>query len=258
MRYFIFFSYNGTAYHGWQYQPNAITVQQQLESALTTLFRQPVSLTAAGRTDTGVHARLMAAHFDLLSSDSLKPHESESLLRLNSLLPPDISGHRIVSVQPNAHARFDALSRTYEYWVSDVKNPFAEHLLTYTHYRLDYDLMNRAAEFLLDTTDFASFCKAHSDNKTTICHVRRAFWEERPLPFMPEQTAHVFTIEADRFLRNMVRAIVGTLFQVGRRRMSLDEMQRAILAHDRCAAGQSMPPDGLYLTHISYPESIFL
>ena len=192
-------------------------------------------------------------------------------------------------VVPTAHARFDAISRTYEYWVTDVKNPFTQHLITYTRFHLDYDLMNRAAELLLHTDDFASFCKAHSDNKTTICHVRRAFWEERPLPFMPPYgdhenplvfresegpkhfnasvggsprarvpNAHVFTIEADRFLRNMVRAVVGTLFEVGRGAMTIEQMQQAIRAHDRCAAGQSMPPDGLYLTDIRYPESIFL
>ena len=258
MRYFIFFSYNGAAYHGWQFQPNASSVQEEMERAMQTILRLPddqrVILTAAGRTDTGVHARLMAAHFDL--SDNLQISDLEN--RLNGFLPADISVHRIVPVRPEAHARFDATSRTYEYWVTDVKNPFTDGLITYTRFRLDYDLMNRAAELLLQTDDFASFCKAHSDNKTTICHVRRAFWEEHPLPFMPEQTAHVFTIEADRFLRNMVRAVVGTLFEVGRGAMTIDEMQRAIQAHDRCAAGQSMPPDGLYLTDIRYPESIFL
>ncbi len=288
MRYFVFFSYNGTSYHGWQYQPNASSVQECMESAFRTLLRQPVTLTAAGRTDTGVHARLMTAHFDL--PDSHFPFSIFNFqFKLNGLLPSDISVERIVPVVPTAHARFDAISRTYEYWVTDVKNPFTQHLITYTRFHLDYDLMNRAAELLLHTDDFASFCKAHSDNKTTICHVRRAFWEERPLPFMhpygdhenplvfgesedPKHfnasvggsprarvpNAHVFTIEADRFLRNMVRAVVGTLFEVGRGAMTIEQMQQAIRAHDRCAAGQSMPPDGLYLTDIRYPESIFL
>ena len=257
MRYFVFFSYNGTAYHGWQFQPNASSVQQQMESAFGTLLREPVTLTAAGRTDTGVHARLMVAHFDLEETKS--PDELKDLaFRLNGYLPEDISIEKIVPVQPTAHARFDATARTYEYWVTDIKNPYTNQLITYTRFCLDYDLMNRAAGLLLETKDFASFCKAHSDNKTTLCDVRRAFWEERPLPFMPEQTCHVFTIEADRFLRNMVRAVVGTLFEVGRGAMTIDEMHQAILAHDRCAAGQSMPPDGLYLTDIRYPESIFL
>ena len=231
MRYFVYFSYNGTAYHGWQFQPNAMSVQEQMESAFRTLLREPVILTAAGRTDTGVHARLMVAHFDLEETKS--PDELKDLaFRLNGLLPEDISVHRIVPVQPTAHARFDATARTYEYWVTDVKNPYTNHLITYTRFNLDYDLMNRAAELLLETKDFASFCKAHSDNRTTLCHVRRAFWEQRPLPFMSpttqnshphglftnlhtlnlqtENVAHVFTIESDRFLRNMVRAVVAT------------------------------------------------
>ena len=254
MRYFVHFAYNGTAYHGWQYQPNAISVQQVLEQALSTLLRVPVTLTAAGRTDTGVHARSMYAHFDVASP--LSPEDIT--FRLAGVLPPDIFVYGILPVRPDAHARFDALSRTYEYWVTDTHNPYANHLLTYTRYQLNYDLMNEAAAILLQERDFASFCKAHSDNKTTFCHVTRAFWDERPMPFMPDKTCHVFTIEADRFLRNMVRAVVGTLFEVGRGRMTVDHMRQAIQAHDRCAAGQSMPPDGLYLTDIRYSDDIFL
>ena len=188
-------------------------------------------------------------------------------------MPADITIHRIVPVQPDAHARFDALSRTYEYWITDVKNPFTDRLITYTRFRLDFDLMNEAAKILLEEKDFASFCKAHSDNKTTLCDVRRAFWEPRPLPFLSydnlftnssftnlqiEKPCWVFTIESDRFLRNMVRAVVGTLFEVGRGAMSVSEMRDAVHAHNRCAAGQSMPPDGLYLTDIRYPDRIFL
>ena len=329
MRYFVFFAYNGSAYHGWQFQPNASSVQQEMENAFSTVLRTPVTLVAAGRTDTGVHARLMAAHFDLPDSlvDSPSPSIAEGdavaqglssrdrathfsgaggraqrgarrtipglnlggakrsalddlAFRLNGFLPADITIHRIVPVQPDAHARFDALSRTYEYWITDVKNPFTDRLITYTRFRLDFDLMNEAAKILLEEKDFASFCKAHSDNKTTLCDVRRAFWEPRPLPFLPpttqnshphgsftnlhtlnlptENVAHVFTIESDRFLRNMVRAVVGTLFEVGRGAMSVSEMRDAVHAHNRCAAGQSMPPDGLYLTDIRYPDRIFL
>lgn len=274
MRFFIYFSYNGAAYHGWQYQPNATSVQEQMESAFRTLLREPVILTAAGRTDTGVHARLMVAHFDLPSTFDLSPLTAlqDLVFRLNGFLPADISVHKIVPVRPDAHARFDATSRTYEYWVTDVKNPFTEHLITYTRFQLDFDRMNEAAKILLEENDFASFCKAHSDNKTTLCDIRRAFWEPRPLPFLSydnlftnssftnlqiEKPCWVFTIEADRFLRNMVRAVVGTLFEVGRGAMTIDEMRDAIQAHDRCAAGQSMPPDGLYLTDIRYPEHIF-
>ena len=276
MRYFIYLSYNGTAYHGWQYQPNASSVQEQLETALKTLLRTPVTLTAAGRTDTGVHARMMVAHFDYTDpTDSARPFEPEDLaFRLNGFLPSDIAIHRIVPVTPDAHARFDALSRTYEYWVTDIKNPYTEHLITYTRFHLDYDKMNEAAQILLRTKDFASFCKAHSDNKTTLCDVRRAFWDERPLPFMPDcsihraptgtnplavsNACHVFTIEADRFLRNMVRAVVGTLFEVGRGQMTIAQMQQVVESKSRCAAGQSMPPDGLYLTDIRYPDKLFL
>ena len=259
MRYFIYFSYNGAAYHGWQYQPNAISVQERLENAFETLLRQRVILTAAGRTDTGVHARLMVAHFDLpehliTSQQGL----ADLAFRLNGLLPDDISVHKIVPVRPDAHARFDATSRTYEYWVTSEKNPYTTHLLTYTRFELDYERMNEAAKILLETKDFASFCKAHSDNKTTLCDVRRAFWEERPAPFMPDKLCHVFTIEADRFLRNMVRAVVGTLFEVGRGAMTIDQMRQAVEARNRCSAGQSMPPDGLYLTNICYPDHIFL
>ena len=275
MRFFIYFSYNGAAYHGWQFQPNADSVQQRLETAFETLLRQRVILTAAGRTDTGVHARLMVAHFDFpehlfndsidksivnqLSNCKLSNRQLNDLaFRLNGLLPDDISVQKIVPVRPDAHARFDATSRTYEYWVTSEKNPYTTHLLTYTRFQLDYERMNEAAKMLLEEKEFASFCKAHSDNKTTFCDVRRAFWEERPAPFFPEQTCHVFTIEADRFLRNMVRAVVGTLFEVGRGNMTIDQMRQAIEAHDRCATGQSMPPDGLYLTDIRYPDHLFL
>ncbi len=260
MRFFIYFSYNGAAYHGWQYQPNASSVQEQLETAFRMLLRRPVTLTAAGRTDTGVHAKMMVAHFDWSMTDSCAPREWADGLcfRLNGFLPQDIAIQKIVPVREEAHARFDALARTYEYWVTAEKNPYAEHLITYTRFRLDYALMNQAAQILLEEKDFASFCKAHSDNKTTFCDVRRAFWEERPMPFVPDQTCHVFTIEADRFLRNMVRAVVGTLFEVGRGNMTVTEMRQVIESKSRCAAGQSMPPDGLYLTKICYPEHIFL
>ena len=232
MRYFVFFSYNGTSYHGWQYQPNASSVQECMESAFRTLLRQPVTLTAAGRTDTGVHARLMTAHFDL--PDSHFPFSIFNFqFKLNGLLPSDISVERIVPVVPTAHARFDAISRTYEYWVTDVKNPF-------THFMHPYGDHENPLVF-----------GESEDPKHFNASVGGS-----PRARVPN--AHVFTIEADRFLRNMVRAVVGTLFEVGRGAMTIEQMQQAIRAHDRCAAGQSMPPDGLYLTDIRYPESIFL
>lgn len=274
MRFFVHFAYNGTAYHGWQFQPNANSVQQEMEAAFSKLLRERVTLVAAGRTDTGVHARHMTAHFDAQvpfeQTDEAKAWGANIAFRLNGMLPPDITIYSIVPVRDNAHARFDATSRTYEYWVTTQKNPFTQHLVTFTHFQLDYARMNEAAALLLEEKDFASFCKLHSDNKTTLCDVRRAFWEERPLPLMssyntstpPQQgelegVCHVFTIEADRFLRNMVRAVVGTLFEVGRGRITPDEMRDIVRAGSRQAAGQSMPPDGLYLTKIDYPSDIY-
>ena len=247
MRYFVFFSYNGTSYHGWQYQPNASSVQECMESAFRTLLRQPVTLTAAGRTDTGVHARLMAAHFDL--ENLLDAHELQDLaFRLNGYLPDSISVERIAPVVPTAHARFDAISRTYEYWVTDVKNPFTQHLITYTRFHLDYDLMNRAAELLLHTDDFASFCKAHSDNKTNLCTVSEARW------MTMEDGTLVFRITANRFLRNMVRAVVGTLIEVGKGKMDIGDFRQVLLSGKRTEAGESVPAKGLFLEEITYPE----
>ena len=182
MRYFVFFSYNGTSYHGWQYQPNASSVQECMESAFRTLLRQPVTLTAAGRTDTGVHARLMAAHFDL--ENLLDAHELQDLaFRLNGYLPDSISVERIVPVVPTAHARFDAILRTYEYWVTDVKNPFTRHLITYTRFHLDYDLMNRAAELLLLRDAVASVeadpCPELRVVGSCLVNIHVAVYEER-------------------------------------------------------------------------------
>ena len=254
MRVFIYFSYCGTRYHGWQYQPNALSVQETLEGALRLLLRRDdLSVTGAGRTDTGVHARLMVAHSDLpdLSGSPLSTLSSLAF-RLNGILPADIAVHKIAAVRPDAHARFDALSRTYEYHITTSKNPFLQGLATRLYHVPDTALMNEAAQLLLKETDFASFCKAHSDNKTTICHLKRAFWEQR------NDDYYVFTIEADRFLRNMVRAVVGTLMEVGRGRMSLTEFADTVHRHNRSAAGESMPAEGLYLTDITYPDEIFM
>lgn len=267
MRFFIYLAYNGAGYHGWQNQPNGITIQEEIERALSTILRQPTSITGAGRTDAGVHAKLMVAHFDyapqLQEGESWPVEQARQwgeqlAFKLNGFLPDAISIYKIVPVRADAHARFDATSRRYEYWVTTAKNPYAAGLLTPTHFQLDYPLMNQAAALLLEETDFASFCKAHTDVKTTICDVRKAYWEQRPSPFMPNEQCWVFTIEADRFLRNMVRAVVGTLYQVGRHLMTPAEMQHVIHSKSRNAAGMSMPADGLYLVDITYPESIFL
>ncbi|MCQ2311397.1 MAG: tRNA pseudouridine(38-40) synthase TruA [Paludibacteraceae bacterium] len=245
MRYFVRFTYNGTSFHGSQTQPNGITVQETLEQAFSTILRRPVALTFAGRTDAGVHALEMYAHFDIDLSLNSKLLNS----KLNSLLPSSIAVCDIVPVSDDAHARFSALARTYIYKVTEFKDPFNLHLATQVAPDLDYDLMNEAAQALLGTHDFASFCKVHTDVKTTFCTVTEAYWSVN-------SQSSIFTITADRFLRNMVRAIVGTLFEVGRHRMTVDDFKAVISAHNRCAAGQSALPDGLYIAHIEYPQNI--
>lgn len=246
MRYFIRFSYFGKAYHGWQNQPNAITVQEVLEKALSTLLREKIEVVGAGRTDTGVHAKEMFAHFDFDSISDLE----ELTYRLNAFLPDDIAIQEIKKVKADAHARFDAVERAYEYWVVQQKNPFYfdfAHLVTQN---LDVASMNIAASYLLEHTDFECFSKSNTDVKTFNCEVRRAIWEIR-------EDKLVFTIRADRFLRNMVRAIVGTLLDVGFGKMTPDEIHSIIASKDRSEAGVSVPAKGLYLTKVSYPKDIF-
>ena len=238
MRYFVRFSYRGTNYHGSQTQPNGISVQQVMEQAFTTILRAPILLTFAGRTDAGVHAEEMWAHLDA----GCTMHNTQVLVdRLNSLLPHDIAVQEIRPVEDDMHARFSAKSRTYEYRITTRKDPFGEGLRTRVAPGLDYDKMNEAAQLLLGRHDFASFCRVHTDVKTTFCTISEAYWNNE-----------VFTITADRFLRNMVRAIVGTLMEVGRGKMSVADIAVVIEQHNRCAAGQSAPAQGLYLTHITY------
>ncbi|WP_067032591.1 tRNA pseudouridine(38-40) synthase TruA [Allomuricauda sp. CP2A] len=246
MRYFIQFSYFGKAYHGWQNQPNAITVQEMLEKALSTLLRQKVEVVGAGRTDTGVHAKEMFAHFNFDLIDDLE----ELVYRLNALLPEDIAVQQIYNMIPEAHARFDALERTYEYWVVQEKNPFYTDAAHLVKYPLDIEVMNRAASQLLEHTDFECFSKSNTDVKTYLCDVRQAIWEEK-------EDKLVFTITADRFLRNMVRAVVGTLLDVGMGKMVPDEIHTIIASKDRSKAGVSVPAKGLYLTKVLYPKEIF-
>ena len=243
MRYFIWFSYDGTRYHGWQLQPNADTVQAQLERALSLLLRHDVSVTGAGRTDTGVHARQMAAHFDV---ESLPSTPEDLAHRLNGVLPHDIAVHRIEAVSPDMHARFSATSRTYYYYVHTRKDPFLRQYSLELHYRLDYALMNRAALLLLEHHDFGAFCKAGSDVKTTLCHVTTAEWHQT------SPDTWYFEITANRFLRNMVRAVVGTLVEVGRHRMTLEEFQQVITSGRRTQAGESMPAHALFLERVEY------
>ena len=239
MRYFVDFAYNGSAFHGSQRQPNGVTVQEVMEEAFATILRQPVALTFAGRTDAGVHAEHMFTHFDI---EELPVTDDGLLERLNSLLPATIAVHRIFPVRDDLHARFSALSRTYEYRITTDKDPFRQDLVTRVAPGLDFNAMNQAAQCLLGTQDFASFCKVHTDVKTTICTITHAEWSN-----------NIFTITADRFLRNMVRAVVGTLFEVGRGKMSIETFRDVIANKNRCSAGQSVPAAGLYLTRIEYP-----
>lgn len=243
-RYFMRLSYRGARFHGWQTQPNAVSVQSVIEDNLSIITREDIKIIGAGRTDTGVNARMMVAHFDL--NQPLK--STESLIRgLNSMVGPDIAIEEIVKVHPDAHARFDATSRTYHYYAHTGKSPFLYPLSWQAPTTLDYEAMNRAAAMLTEISDFTSFAKLHSDAKTNICRVTRAEWLNLGAG------RHVFVITADRFLRNMVRAVVGTLVDVGRGKLSLSQFSEVIEARDRCAAGTSMPPHPLFLWDIKYP-----
>ncbi len=242
-RYFIKLGYRGAPFHGWQLQPNAISVQEEVEKALTTVLRVPVSVVGAGRTDTGVNARVMYAHFDY---DGVLPEQGRLLVSLNRLVGRDIAIHDIIPVAGDSHARFDATERTYKYFVAFEKTPFFYPLSWHCPHGLDIDKMNEAAKLLLETEDFTSFAKLHSDAKTNICKVTQAEWN------MENEDIAVFTISADRFLRNMVRAVVGTLVDVGRGKMTLEEFREVINRKDRCAAGQSMPGEALFLWDIKY------
>ena len=248
MRYFLFLSYDGRAYHGWQTQPNDVSVQETVEKALSTLLRVPTPIVGAGRTDAGVHARFMAAHFDV----EVRQDTAALQDKLNRLLPDDITVLDIRRVRDDAHARFDACSRTYEYHVVTEKEVFGRDYAMRLFHEPDFDAMNAAACRLYAYTDFTSFSKVHTDVKTNNCRISQAMWS---------QTAPhhwVFTITADRFLRNMVRAIVGTLLEVGRGKMSLTEFCHVIESKDRCSAGTSVPAQGLFLVDVDYPDDIFL
>ena len=243
MRYFITLSYDGTRFHGWQVQPNGISVQGELQRALGLLLRQDVSVTGAGRTDTGVHASMMVAHFDL---DKPLDDPEQLTYKLNRLLPQDIAVQRVEPVADDMHARFSATSRTYYYYIHTVKSPFLRHYSCELHYPLNFDLMNEAASLLLQYDDFGAFCKSHADVKTTLCQVTRAEW----VPISEAQWR--FEITANRFLRNMVRAVVGTLIDVGRGRMTVEDFRLVIEGRRRTEAGESMPGNALFLVDITY------
>ena len=247
MRYFISFTYRGTDFHGSQTQPNGNTVQAEMEKAFATILRTPVALTFAGRTDAGVHADKMVAHFDVE-----KAVPANFAARLNNLLPDSIAVRDLQRVTDEAHARFDALERTYHYRITTRKDPFTCLLRTRVGGILDFTAMNQAASSLLGRQDFASFCRVHTDVKTTICDVREAKW------IVENEYEAYFVITADRFLRNMVRAVVGTLFDIGRGKMTKEQLEDIIAAKDRCKAGHSAPAEGLSLVEIKYPKNLFI
>ncbi|HAN17736.1 MAG: tRNA pseudouridine(38-40) synthase TruA [Bacteroidetes bacterium GWC2_33_15] len=248
MRYFIQLSYKGTKYCGWQIQPNGNTIQEVVTKALSTILREKIDLTGAGRTDTGVHALFYIAHFD---SENTELHTDTNLIfKLNGYLPKDISVHLISVVKPDANARFDAISRTYVYYIHQQKDPFLEEISWYYPHKLTIDLMNQASEILLGYNDFTSFSKLHTDVKTNNCKIFHAQWKK-------ENYKLEFEIKADRFLRNMVRAIVGTLIDVGKNKITLDDFIEIIENKNRNDAGISVPAHGLFLTKIEYPENIF-
>lgn len=246
-RYFIYLSYNGANYCGWQTQPNGITVQESIEKALEIILRSPTPVLGAGRTDSGVHARMMVAHFD--SAETLdKEFVTE---KLNRILPWEIAIHRLVEVKSEAHARFDATSRLYRYYVTTEKDPFQHPFKYKIRHQPDLDAMNTCAKLLFEYIDFTSFSKLHTDVKTNNCKIMQAEW-------MRQGNEYIFTIRANRFLRNMVRSIVGTLLEAGRGKLDAEDMRHIIEAKNRSKAGTSAPGHALFLEDITYPPEIFI
>ncbi|WP_026450625.1 tRNA pseudouridine(38-40) synthase TruA [Aequorivita capsosiphonis] len=246
MRYFLEIAYKGTDYFGWQRQPKQISVQEVLEESLSTLLRKEIKITGAGRTDTGVHAKQLFAHFDFEEIRNLR----ELIFRLNSFLPKDIAIKNIFRVKDDAHARFHANQREYEYIVSLQKNPFSEDFAFQIHNKPKVHLMNEAADLLLHHRDFQCFSRSNTDVKTYNCTIVKANWEAK-------DNTLIFTIAADRFLRNMVRAIVGTLLDVGYGKTSLEDFKIILDSKRREEAGASAPAKGLYLKKVDYPDDIF-
>ena len=243
MRYFLELSYKGTSYHGWQRQPNAISVQQVMEEALSTLLGKETQIVGAGRTDAGVHAKQMFAHFD---TDISENQASELVFRLNRFLPESIAIIATYPVASDAHARFDAIYRSYEYHITSQKNPFANEQAYFFNAPLDIEAMNTAAALLLKHTNFKCFSRSKTDVNSYDCNVIEAFWEQK--------SELIFHISANRFLRNMVRAVVGTLLDIGTRKLSLSGFQSVLDSQDRQQAGSSAPANGLFLTKICYPK----
>lgn len=237
-------AYKGAAFHGWQSQPNAVSVQSTIEDALERYMRQPVQIVGAGRTDAGVNARMMIAHLDL----DIEPDDCARLVSaLNAMVGRDIVIYGLHPVASDAHARFDAVSRTYHYYAHTRKSPFTHDLSWLASPELDFEAMNEAASLMLGRRDFTSFSKLHTDTRTNICDLREARWEQI------DADNWCFVITADRFLRNMVRAVVGTLVDVGRGKLSPEDVMKIIEKQDRCAAGTSMPAHTLFLWQVDYP-----
>lgn len=250
MRYFIYLSYDGAAYCGWQRQPEAPSIQQALEKALSTLLREDIQVVGAGRTDTGVNASYYVAHFDTQHSVDC----AQLLYKINLILPRDIAVSAIRAVKPDVHARFDAREREYTYYLSQRKNPFRRFSAWQYYVPLDMDKMNEAAAKLLEYNDFTSFAKLNSNNKTNLCRVNRAEWRRSD----DDVDLMIFTIRADRFLRNMIRAIVGTLVDVGRGRYSVEDFERILHSRDLSLSSAGAPAEGLFLSDVKYDEDIFL
>jgi tRNA pseudouridine38-40 synthase len=246
LRYFLRLSYSGGPFHGWQIQPNALAVQAVVNEQLSTLFQEPVNVVGAGRTDAGVHAKEMYAHLDLT-----KPIENPALAlnRLNKMLGKAIAAHAFIPVSPQAHARFDAQSRSYQYYIHQQKDPFKVGFSAYWRYPLSESKMQEAAKLLVGERDYRAFSKSKTQTHTNICNISKACWEH-------DGHQWVFHITANRFLRNMVRAIVGTMLQIGRGRMEPGFITDIIESKDRRRAGESAPAEGLYLTKITYPKKI--
>ena len=242
MRYFIEFAYNGTHYHGWQYQPNAISVQETLNKVFSTLLQEEIEIVGAGRTDAGVHASQMYGHFDTEKIID----KTKLIYKANSFLPKDIVVNDIITVHDEAHARFDATSRTYHYYIATKKNIFGNEITWFNPLPLDLEAMNKAATILPDFIDFQCFSKSNTDVFTYNCKITEAYWRK-------ENNTLIFTITADRFLRNMVRAIVGTLVNIGLHKITQEDFIKIIESKDRKKAGFSVPAQGLFLTNIAYP-----
>ena len=245
MRYFIELSYDGTPFVGWQRQPAGDSVQSCLEDALSILFRKSLSIVGAGRTDAGVHAHQLFAHVDLDEQV-----DQDLTFRLNKLLPKEIAVRNIIAVAPDAHARFDAINRSYRYQITTQKNPFLQKRSYQFSKPLHLGLMNEAAKILIDHEDFKCFSKSKTDVKTYICDIQHAYWHR-------DESELVFFIQANRFLRNMVRAIVGTLIEVGLEKISISDFEGILASRDRSQAGYSVPAHGLYLEKVNYPKHIF-